>query len=302
MSYANWNGNIGTKIGSGMTDNDILKASNLNWQVKTSPLTFGTFGEFKDENKRAAYRADTGTLLDIYGSDRRPFQNADMLKMMRDFVSVAGLELSEIGSIGGHSIWVSADLPVQYDWNIREKGDITKSKLVVKDSHLNNHGLEVFLWSDRLWCRNGQTEKVNSKVAVISHTNGVDVRTAQTVLAGALCGLKLKEGIMNRLAETTMSIEECTMLLIDRFGDPDKSVSDQPDIVQKCMKLFRGEGIASSEITTFNTAYGALQAVTEYFSHHAKTDSQESRFASMLSGKYAAKSRDFERQLVKVYC
>ena len=301
MTSSNWNGGIGRKVEQGMSVSDMLKAANMDYTVKLSDIRFGDFGELSSDSKKVAYRSDTNALIDLY-TNRKPLQNDQMVQLFQDFLNVAGLSITEIGSFdNGNSLWVSADLPVEYDWNVRAVGDITRSKLVLSDSHLNGRGMEVYTWSNRLVCTNGLTNKVNSKVAVITHSGGIDTAVVKTVLTGALRGLKLKGEIYETLAGVPMSVEEMTFNLINTLGDPDKPLDDQREVVKLAVKSFSGEGAGSEMMSAYNTAYGALQAVLDVYSNKTRTESAESRFASILRGDYAKKSREFERQLVSVY-
>jgi hypothetical protein len=112
--------------------------------------------------------------------------------------------------------------------------------------------------------------------------------------------LNLKRHIMERLTEVPMSIEECSLQLIAAFGDANKSFDDQPQTVKNALRLFEGQAKGADYITAYQTCYGALQAVTEHFNHHTKTQSLEAQFASVISGDYAKAMNRFEKQLVQV--
>jgi hypothetical protein len=50
------------------------------------------------------------------------------------------------------------------------------------------------------------------------------------------------------------------------------------------MGLFNGQGKGSNFETAHDTAWGWLNAVTEYVDHHSRTRSEENRTASALWG------------------
>jgi hypothetical protein len=104
-----------------------------------------------------------------------------------------------------------------------------------------------------------------------------------------------------RLAETQMTIEEATMHLINAFGDPLKKVEEQPKVVQTCLNLFRGQAKGSELLSAYNTAWGLLNSVTEYYNHHARVVDSQSHLNSLWMGGKAQKQQQFMNQLVSVY-
>ena len=86
------------------------------------------------------------------------------------------------------------------------------------------------------------------------------------------------------------------------FGDSDKAVSEQPEIVQTCLRLFQSDAIGGDLLTSYHTAYGLLNSVTEYFNHHSTVKSNENRFSSLLTGSMGKVQNKFQSQLVKAFC
>jgi len=298
----NWNFNTGFPIDSTATINEMLNIAGLNWNVETSPITYGTFNELQSETKKAAYRSDTGELLDIY-KDRIPNQNRSMLTMFDQFLKKADLAIDTIGSTQkGANIYASAMLPETFDINPKAVGDITKARLVISDSHLNGVGLSVSVHYDRLICTNGMSSRVSQEVGIIHHNGVIQASTVDKVLSYALQSVKVKRDVYDVLSDKPISIEQAITLLIASFGDSDKAVSEQPEIVQTCLRLFQSDAIGGELITAYHTAYGLLNSVTEYYNHHSTVKSNENRFSSLLSGSMGKVQNKFERQLVKAFC
>ena len=297
-----WNYGTGFSIDSTATIDEMLNIAGLNWNVETSPVTYGTFNELQSENKKAAYRSDTGALLDIY-LNRIPNQNKTMLTMFDQFLKKADLAIDTIGSTQkGANIYASALLPETFDINPKAVGDITKARLVISDSHLNGVGLSVSVHYDRLICTNGMTTKVSQEVGVIHHNGVIQAATVDKVLSYALQSVKVKRDVYDVLSDKPISIEQAITLLIASFGDSDKSVSEQPEIVQTCLRLFQSDAIGGDLLTSYHTAYGLLNSVTEYFNHHSKVKSEENRFSSLLSGSMGKVQNKFQSQLVRAFC
>ena len=298
----NWNFNTGFPIDSTATINEMLDIAGLNWTVETSPVTYGAFNELQSTDKKAAYRSDTGTLLDIY-QNRLPNQNRSMLTMFSEFLKKADLEIDTVGSTqNGSNIYASAMLPETFDINPKAVGDITKSRLVISDSHLNGVGLVVSVHYDRLVCTNGMITKVSQEVGVIHHNGVIQAATVDRVLNHALNSVKVKRDVYEALSDKPISIEQAITLLISSFGDSEKTVSEQSEMIQTCLRLFQSDAIGGDLLTSYQTAYGLLNSVTEFYNHHATVKSNEKRFSSLLNGSMGKVQNKFQSQLVRAFC
>ena len=297
-----WNFGTGHTIEPNTDIDSMLNIAGLNWNVETSPITYGTFNELQSTDKKAAYRSDTGALLDIY-LNRIPNQNRSMLTMFDQFLKKADLEIDTVGSTqNGSNIYAAALLPETFDINPKAVGDITKARLVISDSHLNGVGLSVSVHYDRLICTNGMVNKVSQEVGIIHHNGVIQAATVDKVLSYALQSVKVKRDVYDVLSDKPISIEQAITLLIASFGDSDKAVSEQPEIVQTCLRLFQSDAIGGDLLTSYHTAYGLLNSVTEYYNHHSTVKSNENRFSSLLNGSMGKVQNKFERQLVKAFC
>ncbi|MGL5925516.1 DUF932 domain-containing protein [Chroococcidiopsis sp.] len=298
-----WNRQTGIAIESGASVQSILDAANLNWEVEVSPERYGHFGEYTSPDSFVAFRSDNGMKLSNYGASRKPLQNREVIGMFSDFLNKAGLEIDTVGTFAnGRELWASVDLPTQYDIDVRKVGDITKAKLMLIESHALNKGLQIMVYYDRLACTNGMTQKLSTQAGVIAHTGKISSQTVSAVLENALKSVKLKGSLYEQFAQKTMSVEEATLQLISAFGDVDKPLDDQPsEVVKTALRLFQGDAKGGDTLAAYNTAYGLLQSVTEYFNHHTRSQTLENRFASVVSGDYAKSMAKFEKQLVRAY-
>jgi hypothetical protein len=297
---SSWNYRTGKFIDSSTTIQERLQATKLDWELLSSPMHYGEFGEYESD-KRAVYRSDNKALIDIYSS-RTPRSNGEIVSFMDKLLNLADLSMNELGSYGdGAFIYCSASLSSEYDVNVRKVGDITKPRIVICDSHLVNEGMKIYVHFDRLVCTNGMSRKVSQKVGVINHVGGINAKVARDVLTEALKIVNVKKEVSEFLADTQMTLKDAQVQLITAFGDPEKPISEQPSMVKTCLELFNGKGQGSEMLSAYGTAFGLLQSVTEFYSHLSPAKTEQSRFASVLSGDYAKNSSNFEKQLVRAY-
>jgi len=294
----NYHRNVGIEISSSMTLDQQLEEAGLNWTVKTSPITYGD-RPYKTTDFNMAYRSDTGLPLDVYGSQRKPFQNRDILELFHNFCELNDLTIERLGSIkNGLELFAIARLPVQLD--VKKVGDISDIYLLINESHKLGRGLKVDLFFNRLVCTNGMVKSVNMLTGIINHNAEFNQAKITGVLGQAMDVIKDQQQISEDLAEVPMSTQEAQLHLIKAFGNPDKQLAEQPKIIQTCLRLFNGDGQGSGYLTTYNTAYGLLEAVKEGINWYSSKRDNNTVFSSLCYGARGKKINTFEKQLVSV--
>jgi len=174
--------------------------------------------------------------------------------------------------------------------------------LLLRDSHLNGTSVSASLYSSRIICTNGLNVVVNSQRTQITHALGLEANRERVkqLLQDVVDTIAEQEETHIKLAQQTMDKVEATAQLIAAFGTPGASVEEQPRVVRQCIRLFDGEAQGSDFLTAYNTAYGLLQAVSEYYNWHAPSRSPQTALNSLLSGQRGQKVNNFQRQLVSV--
>lgn len=282
----------------GMSFDDQLAAAKLDWTVETSEFVYGDDFQYTESKTQVAYRSDTGQFMDVY-TTRKPWQNRDILQHFHEFCNEGGLELTHLGSLqDGKTIYAAAYLSAT---DVLSQGDITDHYLMLRDSHINGQGLTASLFSNRCICTNGLHESIRVGNKTIAHVGEFNSDKVSNLLEAVVTTLKLKDQQLETLATTAITPEEAMLNLIKAFGVPGLPVSEQPKVVQATLRLFEGEGKGSELLTSYKTAYGLLQSVTEYFNWHGRSSAAATQFQSVLSGSRASKMQQFERQLVGVY-
>ncbi len=299
MTIRNWYRDLGTPITEGMTIENQLKAAGLDWTVELSPIGYGD--NLSTEEYLAAYRSDTQEVLSIYGKWRKPFQNRQILETFHTFCEQKDLQVDRIGCLkAGKELFAFTKLPIEID--VKKVGDITETHLMITESHECGRGLQIDLYFNRLVCTNGMTSPVRQRQQIINHVSEYNSDRIAGILTHALKTVRDYEDVSNRLADVTLTKQEVELHLIKAFGDPNKSLLEQPKIVQTCLKLFLGQGQGSDLLSAYNTAYGLLESVKEYINWHSPVrGSLETAFSSLCYGSRKQKQDAFMHQLVSVH-
>ena len=107
---------LGVEVAEDATVDDQLTAARLDWNVELGTIYYGN-GKATDEHK-IAYRSDTQAPLSIYGKNRRPFQNREILETFNTFCDGNNLQINRVGSLnGGKDIFAFTKLPIVIDSN-----------------------------------------------------------------------------------------------------------------------------------------------------------------------------------------
>ena len=300
MTITSWHRGIGADITSDMTIDEQLEVAGLNWKVATSEIKYGDNFNLQSNYRKAIYRTDNGQLLDTAGKNWQPYQNRDLLQVFHSFTDVVSLKIDHLGSLdNGRVIFAGANLNIELD--IAKVGDIVRGRILLFNFHKVGFGLQVRLQFERLICTNGMTQPVKVGSRSITHIGRFNPGKVEKILQSALNNAKQFEQNSELLANTTMSHEQATMLLINEFGNPQLPVDQQPTIVDTCLRLFAGNARGSDMLSAYNTAWGLLNSVTEYFNHHSQIRGGSStHLNSLLIGSKANKQEQFYQQLVSL--
>lgn len=292
---------VGATVERGASLHGLMEAAGLNWRVEQSAFRYGDRYQYREEgNQKAVYRGDNGMLLDVVGADWMPHQNGDMLDTFERFCNSSGLEIEHIGELKrGKIIFAVARTDSGFSFDM--DGDQVNGKIIFTGSHELGRGHRVDLMTLRRVCGNGLVSPVRVKGQVISHIGEWDTYKVMSALEAAKTNFAEVRQTSERLASVAITVEEATLHLIKAFGDPAKAVEDQPKIVQTCLRLFQGQAKGSHLLSAYNTAWGLLNSVTEYYNHHARATDAQSHLSSLWQGNKANQQQRFLNQVVSVY-
>lgn len=290
---------VGSTVVRGMSLEGQLRLAGLNWQVMESDFCYGDEYQFQSGNyRKAIYRSDTGMLLDTVGDRWTPHQNTEIIGTFNEFCTQAGIEIEHIGCLReGRAVFAVARTDQSFDLG----GDEVYGKILLTGFHEQGKGHRVDLMTLRKICGNGLTVPVRLNGKVISHVGEWNHDYVMGILEAAKTNFRSFNQQSERLAQTTITVEEATLHLIQAFGIPGKTIDEQPKTVQTCLRLFQGQARGSELMSAYNTAWGLLNSVTEYFNHHSRNSAAQTHLNSLWMGGKAQQQQRFMQQLVGVY-
>jgi len=291
----------GTDFDPKDTPENIVKAiagSGTAFELIYTPVYTGEFKKTLFEGKHCleAVTSDGEKhKIDIFGSQRESYQNIEMVDFFQRIAGhYDGLKLEMI-AFNGFDIFASIKLPIEI--NPKKVGDITETSLLVYEPRKADQGMKFNTYYNRLVCLNGMTNRVKVGSTVIDHRNGINMTNVDKLITSSIQQARSKEVLLEALTDTPMSIDQAHLLLIQQFGNPEKTLEDQPKIVRTCLELFDGKAEGSEMSTAFQTAAGLLHSVTQYY--RGDRGSQES-FLQILHGTAGKKINEFQNVLLGV--
>lgn len=304
-----WHG-LGESLTPG-ADLDVWRVeAGLDWHVERAAVQFKPNGKqvFVKGESEILYRDDTFAQLGIVTDRYNIVQPTEVLEFFRDIVGAGGMQLETAGSLdGGRKVWAMAKTGDGFA--IRGQ-DRVEGYLLLSTSFDGSMATRAQFTSVRVVCNNTlQLASAQTKGAIkIPHSATFDARGVKIDL-GLLSGaFGTFEEQANALADRKLTNREAMELLarvlIPSSGEADfeqETVSTKRmNQVTRVFDLYQGIGKGAGLASSAGTAWGLVNAVTEYVDHEAGRNTNN-RFRSGQFGPGAAMKADaFNRALALV--
>ena len=285
---AGWHG-LGNPVREAATIEEWTQAAGMEWKIARSRVRYGEgAGQRIIEDKHVLFRSDTKADLGIVSDKYQIVQPRAVLEFFRDLVRAGGLELSAAGTIfGGRRFWATAKIGDASPVSVRDR---IGGYLLLSTSADGSLATEARLTSIRVVCRNTLAmARADGKPALrVSHRSVFDADAVKSQMGLNTAAWDSFRHNLTRLANKDVALPQAEEIVADLFAANDSQAARDKarDSAgwSKVLALFNGEAKGSSFDGVQGTAYGLLNAVTEYADHHVRAQSQENRFVSSQWG------------------
>ena len=268
-------------------------AAGMDWLIKRSRVRFGE-GENQQvmDSHHVLFRSDSKAPLGIVSPTYKIVQPREMLEFFRDIVKVGGLELSAAGTLfGGQRFWATARIGEAAPVSVADK---VGGYILITSSADGSLATEVRRTTTRVVCNNTLQMAIREgKASVkVSHRSVFDPEAVREFMGLNSAAWDSFRHTIVRLANKPIVAEQAEDITAKLFA-----TAPAPAAVEaaremagytKVLALFNGEGKGSQLDGVHGTAWGLLNAVTEYADHHVRARSDENRFVSAQWGPGAA--------------
>ncbi len=275
---------------SGHTSADVVAACGLAWTVEQHPVCAaiargdGTTLHTAVPRALANVRSDTGHVLGLVGDGYRPLQNADALALCDDLVDSGSAHWIVAGHTRGGAR-VHAVMRLDREITIGDaQGEDVLPLLVLRNGHDGGLAVTVSVAPFRLACLNGMLLPVPGAARTwkARHTATIAHRLADArrTLQIAWTYYDALEEAGAALIRQPISLPEVARFLRQLVPDP-----TGPTATERRRRSAEANRLRMLDVyrTTPDldairgTRWGALQAVTAYHDHHARTRARRGR-------------------------
>jgi len=297
MAYANaepWHG-----LGNRLQPNQPLEVwqqqAGMDWQINETPVLFnisadgGLHVKAHADNK-VLFRSDTHAPLSVVSKRYQVVQPHEVLEFYRDLTEAGGFELETAGVLKeGRKLWALARTGQE---TLLRGGDKVGAYLLLATSCDGTLCTTAQFTSIRVVCNNTLQMAVgdSSGAVKVPHSRKFDPQLVKQELGIGLSSWERFVGNMKRLADRPIHKFEAMNLIVNVLGDPELPLADQPNqkALQNVYALYSGQGMGAELSSANGTAWGLLNAVTQFVDHERRARSQDYRLDSAWFGQGAA--------------
>lgn len=293
MAYVNatpWHG-----LGNHLSDNQPLeiwlREAGMAWDILDAPVQYQAgVDSLSFPDNKVLYRSDTLAPLSVVSQRYKVVQPSEVLEFYRDLVEVSGFELETAGVLkGGRKLWALARTGQEA---LLKGGDRVKAYLLLATACDGSLATTAQFTSVRVVCNNTLQMATSDSVGAIKvpHSTQFDPAKVKAALGIGLSSWERFIGEIWALSERNVNPFEARRYLIDVLGDPDLPLHQQPNdkVLNHVMALFNGGGMGATLAAANDTAWGLLNAVTQFVDHERRARSPDNRLDSAWFGQGAA--------------
>lgn len=265
----------------------------MDWTIEQSDVMFNVASDALHirsySDSKVLYRSDNLEPLSVVSRRYNVVQPHEVLHFYQDLVEVGGFELETAGSLkGGRKLWALAKTG---QYMKLKGGDKVKSYLLLATSCDGTLCTTAQFTSLRVVCNNTLQIALRDNTGAIKvpHSTQFNAAAVKEALGLGMANWDRFQQEMTSLSNRPVSPVEALNffgeLLNDPAGDDENIILSRP--AQKLHELYMGAGMGSELASSRNTAWGLVNAVTEYVDHHRRARSQDHRLDSAWFGQGA---------------
>jgi len=270
----------------------------MNWQIQESPVRFmadavghlGTIHSFPEQ--KVLYRSDSKEALSVVSKRYQVVQPREVLEFYRDLTERSGYELETAGVLkGGRKLWALA----RTGQSAALKGnDVVNGYLLLATSCDGTLATTATPTTVRVVCNNTLSIAVNgaSQAIKVPHSTRFNPQVVKQQLGIAVSQWDDFMYRMRMLAERKVQDYEAkdflrSVLSEVQTGNPERTGLSNERALTKVLSLYDGHGRGAELEAAKGTAWGLLNAVTEYVDHERRARSNEYRMDTAWFGQGA---------------
>ena len=306
-----WHG-LGQRLPAGQSLEVWQRAAGMDWRIESTDVQFkanqrghlSTLNAFPEQ--KVLFRSDTQEALSVVSQRYQIVQPGEIMEFYRDLTETNQYELETAGVLkGGRKFWALA----RTGQSTTLKGnDVVNGYLLLATSCDGSMATTATPTSVRVVCQNTLNIAVNGNAQAVRvpHSTSFDSDAVKRQLGIAVSqwdGFMYK---LRALAERKVKNHEAMNYFLKVVCDADDEEAIPNGLpneraLKKVQSLYDGQGRGADLLAAKGTAWGLVNAVTEYVDHEKRARSTGHRMDSAWFGQGAnLKQRALERALQMV--
>jgi len=271
----------------------------MDWTIKEAPVQFmSEQGEAAQslqayESQKVLYRSDSKLPLSVVSSRYQVVQPLEVLEFYRDLTEISGYELETAGVLkGGRKFWALARTGREA---VLKGSDLVRGYLLLATSCDGSIATIATPTTIRVACENSLTAALGTAQGAVkvSHSTAFDADAVKRELGVAVAGWDEFMFRMRTLADRKVKVSEASNFFLKVLCNagweaPADQKLQNERALKKVQALFDGQGRGAELSSAKNTAWGLLNAVTEFVDHERRARDADYRLDSAWFGQGAA--------------
>jgi len=270
----------------------------MDWSICSTPVRYladqvGALGSIMSfEDQKVLYRSDTKAALAVVGNRYQVVQPKEVLEFYRDLTEVSGFELETAGVLKeGRKFWALAKTGKS---TALKGSDVVNGYLLLATSCDGTLATTATPTTVRVVCNNTLTIALNGATSAIKvpHSTSFDAQAVKKQLGIAVSQWDSFMYRMKTLSERKVKTHESMNYFLKVLCNTDGHIDPSGGLIneralKKVQALYDGQGRGAELAAAQGTAWGLLNAVTEFVDHERRARSQEYRLDSAWFGQGA---------------
>lgn len=267
----------------------------MDWDIRETPVRFitgaaGNLGAIESfPDNKVLFRSDTNAPLSVVSQRYQVVQPREILEFYRDLTEVSGFELETAGVLkGGRKFWALAR--TGQSGTLKGK-DVSHGYVLLATACDGTLATTAQFTSIRVVCNNTLAVALgNSSNAVkVPHSTSFDAQAVKKRLGISVAVWDDFMYRMKALSERKMKHSEVQNYFLRVFTDHNNKSAGATNesALSKTLSLYEGRGKGADLASSKGTAFGLLNAVTEFVDHERRARSVDHRLDSAWFGQGA---------------
>ncbi|KHK54104.1 phage/plasmid-like protein TIGR03299 [Ralstonia sp. A12] len=305
-----WHG-LGNKLAPNQPIEVWAERAGMNWRIESSEVRFvsgnasssiGAIHAFPDQ--KVLYRSDTKAPLSVVSARYQVVQPLEVLDFYRDLTEVGGFELETAGVLKeGRKFWALAK--TGHSGTLKGK-DTINGYLLLATACDGTLATTAQFTSIRVVCNNTLQIALGDGTGAVKvpHRSQFDAQAVKRQLGIAVSSWDAFMARTKALAERKVTNSAAETFFRRVLTYPTTNPSDRAAVavneraIKAVEQLYAGRGKGAQLPSASGTAFGLLNAVTEFCDHHRRARSDDHRRDAAWFGQGAAiKQRAWDEAL-----